>query len=40
MENAETESDVLSIGISVIMLNLRMYLGVPAVVIIGIMRII
>ena len=40
MENAETESDVLSIGISVIMLNLGMYLGVPAVVIVGIMRII
>jgi len=39
MENAETESEVLSIGISVIMLNLGMYLGVPAVVIVGIRRI-
>ena len=38
MENAESESEVLSIGISVIMLNLGMYLGVPAVVIIGIKR--
>jgi len=39
MENAESESEVLSIGISVIMLNLGMYLGVPAVVIIGIRKI-
>ena len=38
MENAETESEVISLGISVIMLNLGMYLGVPAVVIIGIRR--
>jgi len=38
MENAETESKVLSIGISVIMLNLGMYLGVPAVVIVGIRK--
>jgi hypothetical protein len=36
MENAESESEVLSIGISVIMLNLGMYLGVPAIVIVGI----
>ena len=33
MENAETESEILSIGISVIMLNLGMYLAVPATVI-------
>jgi hypothetical protein len=39
MENAETESEVLSIGISVIVLNLGMYLGIPAVVIIGIRKI-
>jgi hypothetical protein len=39
MENAETESEVLSIGISVIALNLAMYLGVPAVVIVGIRKI-
>ncbi len=38
MENAESESEVLSIGISVIMLNLGMYLGVPAIVVIGIKR--
>ena len=34
MENAESESEVLSIGIYVIMLNLGMYLGVPAIEII------
>jgi hypothetical protein len=39
MENAESESEVLSIGISVIALNLGMYLGVPAVVIVGIRKI-
>ena len=39
MENAESESEVLSIGISVIMLNLGMYLGVPAIVIVGIRKI-
>ena len=38
MENAETELEVLGIGLSVIMLNLGMYLGVPAVVIVGIKR--
>ena len=36
MENAESESEVLSLGLSVIALNLGMYLGVPAIVIIGI----
>ena len=30
MENAESESEVLGLGLSVIMLNLAMYLGVPA----------
>jgi hypothetical protein len=39
MENAESESEVLSIGISVIALNLGMYLGVPAIVVIGIRKI-
>ena len=39
MENAESESEVLSIGISLIILNLGMYLGIPAVVIIGIRKI-
>jgi hypothetical protein len=38
MENAETESEVLSIGISVIVLNLAMYLGIPAIVVIGIRK--
>ena len=40
MESAETESEVLSIGISVIALNLGMYLGVPAIVVVGLRRII
>ena len=39
MENAETESEILSIGISVIALNLGMYLAVPAIVIFGIRKI-
>jgi tetratricopeptide (TPR) repeat protein len=38
MESANSESEVLSIGISVILLNLGMYLGVPAVVIVGIRK--
>ena len=38
MENAESESEVLSIGLSVIALNLGMYLGVPAIIIIGIKK--
>ena len=38
MESAETEIEVLSIGISVIMLNLGMYFGVPAIVIVGIKK--
>ena len=38
MENAETESEVLGIGISVIALNLGMYLAVPAIVIFGIRK--
>ena len=38
MENANSESEVLSIGLSVIALNLGMYLGVPAIVIIGIRK--
>ena len=38
MENAESESEVLGIGLSVIMLNIGMYLGVPAVVIFGIKK--
>jgi hypothetical protein len=38
MENAESESEVLGIGLSVIILNLGMYLGVPAVLIVGIRK--
>ena len=38
MDNAESESEVLSIGISVIALNLGMYLAVPAIVIVGIKK--
>ena len=38
MENANSESEVLGMGISVIMLNIGMYLGVPAVVIVGIRK--
>ena len=38
MENANSESEVLSIGISVIALNLVVYLGVPAIVVVGIKR--
>ncbi len=38
MENAETESEVLGIGISLIILNLGMYIGIPAVVIVGIRK--
>jgi len=38
MENANSESEVLGLGLSVIALNLGMYLGVPAIVIIGIRK--
>ena len=38
MDNAESESEVLSIGISIIMLNLGMYLGIPAIVVVGIRK--
>jgi hypothetical protein len=38
MENAESESEVLSIGISVIALNIGMYLAVPAIAIVGIKK--
>ena len=38
MENANSESEVLGLGLSVIALNLGMYLGVPAVMIVGIKR--
>jgi len=38
MENANSESEVLGIGISVITLNLGMYLGVPAIIVVGIRK--
>ena len=38
MENANSESEVLGLGLSVIALNLGMYIGIPAVVIIGIRK--
>ena len=38
MESAETESEVLGIGISVIALNLGMYLAVPDIVLVGIRK--
>jgi len=38
MESAETESEVLSIGLSVIALNLGMYLAVPTIVLVGIRK--
>jgi len=38
MESAESESEVLSIGLSVIALNLGMYLAVPAIVLVGIRK--
>ena len=39
MENAESESEVLGLGLSVIALNLGMYLAVPAIVIVGIRKV-
>ena len=38
MEGADSESEVLGLGLSVIMLNIGMYLGVPAIVIVGIRK--
>jgi hypothetical protein len=38
MENAELESEILGMGLSVIALNLGMYLGVPAIVVVGIRK--
>ena len=38
MNNANSESEVVGMGLSVIALNLGMYLGVPAIVIVGIKR--
>ena len=38
MENANSESEVLGLGLSIIALNLGMYIGIPAVVIVGIKK--
>jgi len=38
MEYADSEESVLGIGISLIMLNIGMYFGIPAIVIVGIKR--
>ena len=38
MENAETESEVLGLGLSVIALNLGMYLGIPIIGMIAITK--
>ena len=38
MENAESDSEVLGLGLSVIALNLGMYIGLPAIVVIGIRK--
>ena len=38
MEHAESESEILATGISLIVLNLGMYVGMPAIMIIGIKK--
>ena len=38
MENADSESEVLGLGLSVIVLNLGMYVGLPAIIVIGIRK--
>jgi len=38
MENANSESEVLGLGLSVIALNIGMYLGIPAIVVVGIKK--
>ncbi len=38
MENANSESEVLGLGLSVIALNLAMYIGIPAIVLISIKK--
>ena len=38
MENANSESEVISLGLSVIALNIGMYLGIPAIVVVGIRK--
>ena len=38
MENANSESEVLGMGLSVIMLNIGMYIGLPAIAFVGIRK--
>ena len=38
IKNINSESEVLGLGLSVIALNLGMYLGVPTIVVVGIKR--
>ena len=38
MEGADSESEVLGLGLSVIALNIGMYLGIPAIVVVGIRK--
>ena len=38
MENANSESEVLGLGLSVIALNLGMYIALPAIVVVGIRK--
>ncbi len=38
MSMAESDSEVVSLGIGVILLNLGMYLGVPVAIVIGIKK--
>ena len=38
MEYAESESEVLGIGISLILLNMMMYVGIPVLVVMGIRK--
>ena len=38
MDNSESESEVLGMGLSVIALNLGMYLGAPAIVVVRIRK--
>ena len=38
MEGADSESEVLGLGLSVIALNLGMYIGLPAIVVVGIRK--
>ncbi len=38
MENANSESEILGLGLSVIALNIGMYIGVPAIFVVGIRK--